>query len=217
MARAWTYSEIGGGHREDEDAFAVRAHPADERLLLAALADGVGGQSGGGRAARLACQLALDAAAALPPAGSSGSRLWPEILSAVDRALRDDHEAGHTTLVGFSVADRTVRGASCGDSALWCFGGESAERELTYRQRKDPPVGSGEATFARFARPLVAPWLLLAVSDGVWKYVGLGRLRELASGSRGEALLAALQTAARLPGSGTFQDDFTLIAIQDSE
>ena len=58
------------------------------------------------------------------------------------------------------------------------------------------------------------PWRLLAMSDGVWKYVGWDRIRDLAGRLSGEELLAELQVAARLPRSGQFPDDFTVVLIE---
>ncbi len=92
--------------------------------------------------------------------------------------------------------------------------GEPA-RDLTRGQRKDPPVGSGEATFTSFSALLAAPWSVLAMSDGVWKYVGWERLVQAVMNSRGEALVEKLQGFARLPRSGRFPDDFTIVALED--
>lgn len=212
MIAVLSYSEIGSGHRDNEDAFAVRPHPDDERRLLVALADGQGGQAGGGRAAQLAVRSALEEAAASP----AESLNWAAILRRADRAVSADAEAGYTTLIGLSVCGNVVAGASCGDSMALALGGGRAA-DLTRGQQKNPPVGSRDASFVPFEAVLVAPWRLLVMSDGVWKYVGRDRLRELASRHSGQALIDALQSAARLPGSGKFQDDFTLIVIQDSE
>src|SRR3954468_6603525 len=114
MAHVASFTEIGGDHRENEDAFAVRRHPGDERLLLAVLADGMGGQHGGGPAARLACQAALDAAAGTHASNLRDSFHWLAVLRAADEAVRDDDEAGYTTLIGFATDGLTVCGASCG-------------------------------------------------------------------------------------------------------
>jgi hypothetical protein len=54
------------------------------------------------------------------------------------------------------------------------------------------------------------------MSDGVWKYVGWERLMQAAAASRGDALLEALKGLARLPGSGRFPDDFTLVLFEDA-
>lgn len=87
---------------------------------------------------------------------------------------------------------------------------------VTGRQTKDPPVGSGEAFFVPFTAELTAPWVVIAMTDGVWKYAGWHRIKEAATRLRGRPLIDELQALARLPGSGEFQDDFTLILIQDN-
>ena len=51
------------------------------------------------------------------------------------------------------------------------------------------------------------------MTDGVWKYVGWGPIAVEAARHQGQALIDVLQQRARLPGSGEFQDDFTLIVI----
>ena len=88
---------------------------------------------------------------------------------------------------------------------------------MTARQTKIPPVGSGEAFFVPFTAELTAPWVVIAMTDGVWKYAGWQRIKEAGSRLRGQRLIDTLQKFARLPGSGNFQDDFTLIVIQDNE
>jgi hypothetical protein len=225
MVAVFSYSEAGEGHRENEDAFAVRAHPADESALLCFLADGQEGQPGCGTAARTATQSAMEILStfhlpsllARPPA-------WPDLLGRADQATAADPEAGYTTLLGFRVgADRlvgerlTLVGASVGESAVWLLDRAAGAQELTRKQRKDPPVGSGEARFVHFQAELRPPWLALAMSDGVWKSAGWKRVKDLAGRYRGQALMDELQSVARSPRGGTFPDDFTLIVIQDSE
>ena len=116
-------------------------------------------------------------------------------------------------LVGLCVVPGAVAGASCGDSAALLVCGGRA-RPLTAAQAKNPPVGSGAAPFVPFAAGLVRPWALLAMSDGVWKYAGWAAITQAASALRGRALLEALQARARLPGSGQFPDDFTLVLFE---
>jgi PPM family protein phosphatase len=215
MLSVLSYSEAGG-HPVNEDAFGVRAHPDDERCLLVALADGQGGQAGGAQAAQVACRAALDAAAGSPAASVPLSSFWPKLLHLADQAVCAETQAGYTTLIGLAIRDNVVVGASCGDSLVMtvCSGRTS---DLTRAQHKNPPVGSGDGFFVPFEAELVPPWLVLVMSDGVWKYVGWDRLREMARRHRGQALVDELQQAARLSGSGKLQDDFTLIVIQDSE
>ncbi len=75
-------------------------------------------------------------------------------------------------------------------------------------------MGSGAVDAALFTAAVGVPWKLLAMSDGVWKYVGWDRVIEVARRERGAALVAALQRSARLPGSGQFQDDFTVVVLE---
>jgi hypothetical protein len=84
---------------------------------------------------------------------------------------------------------------------------------LTEHQQKNPPVGSGAAIFVPFAARLVRPWVVLAMSDGVWKYVGWNHVFKAASANRGPRIIETIRDMARLPGSGTLQDDFTLVAF----
>jgi hypothetical protein len=203
-----SFSEAGG-HPHNEDAFGVRAHPADEKALLVALADGMGGQAGGGPAARTAVQVALETASQSP----LSELRWESVLSEADRAVERDSEAGYTTLVGLQIQEDQVVGASQGDSAVWFRDGAGHSGELTNHQNRGAPVGSGEARFVPFVVTLTPPWTVLVLSDGVWKYVGWGPIKLAAERLRGEELIQELASQARLPRSGHFPDDFTVVAI----
>jgi len=198
----------------NEDAFAVRPHPADPSCWLCVLADGQGGQAGGARAAQLACQTAAERAAGVTVNRLSDAAAWLSVLRGVDEVVCTDPQAGYTTLVGFAVIGGRLAGASCGDSAAWLADAAGKVHDLTAAQAKNPPVGSGVAAFMPFAAALPDRWLVLAMSDGVWKYVGCERVAELVRTHRGQDLLEALQAQARLPGSGMFQDDFTAVVLQ---
>lgn len=217
MLDVFTFSEPGG-HVVNEDAFAVRQHPSAPHCWLCTLADGQGGQPGGGRAARLACDTAMSFALRLPPHALAEPGAWDVVLRSADEAVRDDPQAGFTTLVGFCLVGGSVGalcGASSGDSALLALS-EHRAYALTQHQYKNPPVGSGAAVFVPFEAALSPPWTALAMSDGVWKYVGWEKLLETARAHRGQELLDALAALARLPGSGRFQDDFTAVALHDA-
>lgn len=213
MCSVFTFSEAGG-HPMNEDAFEVQRHPQDERCWLCTLADGQGGRAGGGRAAKLASRKAMQAATLHPSVSRSEHKLWVTILANADAEVRDDPEAGFTTLLGFCVRDGYLRGASSGDSAVVALTGGNAE-ELTQFQERNPPVGSGGAQFVPFATKLPRPWTVLAMSDGVWKYVGWDRLKEASNRLSGQALIDELQGQARLKRTGQLQDDFTLVVMQD--
>jgi len=76
-------------------------------------------------------------------------------------------------------------------------------------------VGSGDARIVSLSATLAAPWSVLAMSDGVWKYVGWERIVQAAGECRGERLVETLKGLARLPRSGQFQDDFTLVVFEE--
>lgn len=212
MLGVWSFSEAGG-HPANEDDFRVRVHPLDSDMVVCVVSDGQGGRSGGGEAARLACRVVMQEAADLLPKALRDQRTWADLLARADRAVEAEQAAGYTTVVGLAVTANRVVGGSSGDSAaILVTGAETVE--LTRHQRKNPPVGSAAATAVAFEAEPVVPWRLLVMTDGVWKYVGWPRVVEIARRAAGDALLAELQAAARLPGSGRFQDDFTVVLIE---
>jgi hypothetical protein len=139
------------------------------------------------------------------------------ILRRADETVSADPEAGYTTLIGFCVNGGNLYGASNGDSALVAIKANGCAEELTGNQAKDPPVGSASAQLVPFATKLIRPWLVLAMSDGVWKYVGLDRVKDIGTRLRGQVLVNCLQEEARLLGSRRLQDDFTVVLIQDRD
>jgi PPM family protein phosphatase len=216
MIRVTSFSEAGG-HPINEDAFVVLRHPSGSDDWLCFLADGQGGRAGGAEAARIACHAASEAALRRSPRALAKPTSWGPVLQEADRAVHQHPGAGFTTLVSFSITGGLLVGASCGDSAVWALSGSEPARDITKGQFKNPPVGSGAAMFVPFAAPLVGPWSVLSMSDGVWKYVGWERLVPTAAATRGEALVEALQGLARLPGSGCLPDDFTLVLFEDTD
>jgi PPM family protein phosphatase len=205
-----------GGHANNEDAFVVCRHPSASHCWLCLLADGQGGRSGGAHASRIACQIASEAALREAPGALSNPAVWSSILKQADRAVLADREAGFTTLLGFFITGESLTGASSGDSAVLALSKDRPAQELTKWQIKNPPVGSGEARFVPFSASLDIPWSVLAMSDGVWKYVGWERLVQAATSSRGERLVETLKGFARLPRSGQFQDDFTVVVLEQA-
>jgi PPM family protein phosphatase len=73
---------------------------------------------------------------------------------------------------------------------------------------------SAEARFAPFGAALVAPWSVVACSDGVWKFAGWERVLEAVRVERGQQLLERLQSFVRASNSGKFHDDFTVVLFE---
>src|SRR5436309_4220580 len=162
-------TEIGCGP-VNEDSFLVRPHPTDGNCLLCAVADGQGGQPLGGPAARLACQVCIDLASRATPDRLASPIVWADIIRQTDQTVAGDRTAGLTTLVGLSISGHRVDGASSGDSAAVILGPGQPMRILTAQQRKGPPVGSGSVMAVGFSAVMTAPWKLLVMTDGGWKY-----------------------------------------------
>ncbi len=213
MINVTSFSEAGG-HAQCEDAFEVHRHPSDPECWLCVLADGQGGQSGGAEAARLACRVAAQAALRLTPRQLCDPSMWIPLLEQADAAVCADPDAGYTTLIGLCIIGAALLGASSGDSAVLVVSEGGVPRQATADQLKNPPVGSGAARFVPFSASLAGRWSVLAMSDGVWKYAGWERIFEAVATHRDEAVVAALQAAARLRRSGQFPDDFTIVVFE---
>jgi hypothetical protein len=214
MIDVFSFSEPGG-HIENEDAHAVRLFQSDPEIYLCAVADGQGGQPGGGAAARVARTTCIDAASKFAAVSLCVPKTWNQILQTVDRAVADEPTAGFTTLAAFCLTAEHIYGASCGDSAVVSLRAQEIPTILTAQQCKNPPIGSGFASAVSFSARLRAPWTVLAMSDGVWKYAGWENLFKVAAGrSRGEEICTALRECAQLPRTGALQDDFTLVVLQ---
>ncbi len=215
MYGIFTFTECGG-HARNEDAFAIASHPDDSSCCICALADGQGGRAGGRDAAQIACRVAIETSLSHSPKQLARPNSWPTILRAADDSVYGSSDAGFTTLVAACIMASAVCGASSGDSAAIVLTGGKDHHQLTNNQIKNPPVGSGVAEFVPFASRLIAPWLVLLMSDGVWKYAGWDTIVSIITQHDGQAMIDSLQDSARLPVSGDFQDDFTVLAVQNA-
>src|SRR5262249_24078844 len=135
-----TSCSVAGGHPSNEDAFEILRHPAGQSCWIGALADGQGGQAGGGEAARLACRGLIETVLTRPVRSAAIASTWVNAVRLADERVCADPIAGYTTLIGFAVAGGHVIGAANGDSALWVAGAAERILDLTARQAKNPPV-----------------------------------------------------------------------------
>ena len=207
----YTFTEAGDGHA-NEDAIAYRSHPHTDNFALCALADGQGGRSSGGIAARAAVLLALDAACEVKPEALLSPLRWVDVCNITDRRVAAEPDAGYCTLVALVAAGEWVIGASSGDSAAVLILEHSAVI-LTDRQHKNPPVGSGAAKFEAFSARPGTRWRVLVVSDGVWKYVGWEIMIAVGRRAQGNQVAAALRQVV-LQSHGLLPDDFSVIVIE---
>ncbi len=213
MLRTFSFT-AAGGHIDNEDAFQVVSRPDAPNIVICSIADGQGGQAAGGPAASRAVRSCVEQAQRTRLAHLLVPHTWKQIITEADRAVHDEPDVGFTTLVALATDGRFVCGASVGDSAAVLMLPGKPLVVLTDDQEKNPPIGSASAWPVAFGTALTAPWTLVLMTDGVWKYTNWQAV--LAGPMRpGDVLLAELQAQARLRPDGPFQDDFTVIILQD--
>lgn len=185
----------------------------DDGVVLLVLADGAGGQAGGGRAAQ---RVAAGATKHFCEGSSEIDPVpWLSWMREMDRSLSLDPTCGETTAIVCVVDGPLVGGCSVGDSEAWIFESTSIV-DLTSAQRRKPLLGSGQANphpfFVRRSTRTRGSSTLLLGSDGLFKYASRDRIAELVSASPFPKLLDALVESVRLP-TGALHDDVGLIAL----
>ncbi len=212
---------LAGELGPNEDACVSRFHPRRQTAALCAVSDGQGGRPGGAAASSLACEAIVGLASECSPWRLHWPTTWRSLARRTDCQVRALPGAGFCTLVGLAVTARRVSGAACGDSAAVLAVGNDATQFLTRDQQKDPPVGSGNASFTFFTARVSPgkPWTLLLMTDGVWKFTGLDPVIEAAiSRAPAPLIIDQLRTAARRNAPllrRSFRDDFTVIVVQN--
>jgi PPM family protein phosphatase len=203
-----------GGHPVNEDAFEVGPHPMDPECWTCLVADGQGGREGGGEAAREACRSAGAIAMSIAPRKLRDGKTWTKILKQADEKVSLTEQAGFAAFLGMAFDETGVWGASNGDCAVLAVSSSGAAVELTRDQIKNPPLGSGAAAITPFKMNMGGEWMLLAMTDGVWKYAGWDAIIAHISRHRGRELLDEILRSARAGGGNGLQDDFTLVVCE---
>ena len=178
--------------------------------LLLAIADGVGGQPGGGEAAALAIEtIELES----QKLAQQGKRLLPGFFHALDDALAAHSDAGQTTLVALCVTPQKILGTSVGDSEAWWITAEG-HFDLTEAQKRKPLSRNGSRRVpVPFELKLTQPGTLLLATDGLFKYADPLAITEAVRTAEGlEAAADALLTLAA--PAGRYYDDLALILVR---
>lgn len=193
-----------------EDRLAV--HHLDGGFVVV-VADGVGGVSGGGRAADLAVKIVGDAIER-GTFNRSSAHPWVELLIHADAIIASDRYAGETTIVVMAVADDGhVVGVSCGDSGAVVIGADGDLDELTSKQHKKRRLGSGRALPVAFERTLLDGTLVVA-TDGLLSFARPEVIARFAVEHEDlDEAVEALVRAVRLP-SGGLQDDVAVVVVR---
>lgn len=175
----------------------------DRRVVI--LADGVGGISGGARAADWFIRGVREAAAGL----ASAEACW-ELMRRLDGEIAEANVCGETTGIVVVLRAEGLFGASVGDSAAWLFA-IAGRTELTGGQMRKPFLGSGTAWPHRFEQRSVSGTLVVA-TDGLWKYTSLEVIEKKARAGAPEKLATELAELVRMR-SGGFQDDVGIVTV----
>lgn len=122
-----------GDRREQQDRVDLFAHPKRPGILMAVLADGMGGHSGGAMAAEQVIVRAHQNLAVYAPQAETPRECLEEIIRdahvAVTLTRFTSEKDPHTTAVVFLLHGGKASWAHCGDSRLYHFRGtETASR-----------------------------------------------------------------------------------------
>ncbi len=203
--RVLFHSQPSHPKRENQDAIEIRRN-GSARLI--ALADGMGGQAGGAKAARLAVQSALGFLEDAPnPFDADTLRL---AVSVADEAVEADEDAGFSTLIVLVCDEHKIAGASVGDSMAWHIM-PRGEMELTYKQRNRPPLGSGACPGTPFEYDVRDDEQLLLMSDGVFRWVGIEIIARTCRESSDSEMMSHLLELQKRNERGDLPDDWSAI------
>jgi PPM family protein phosphatase len=202
-----TASKIFGADGEADDRVGIFTR---DRVVLLAVADGAGGQSGGAAAAQ--CIVDRAAERFRQPGEVNDPVLWVAWMRDLDRDIEADRGLGESTAVVCLVEDgQFLCGCSVGDSEGLLITPDAVV-DLTRGQKRKPLIGSGRAQPQGFFVRRTVGTLLLG-TDGLFKYATRDRITDVVRRESFAELLDRLVAAVRLP-SGALQDDVGLVAFR---
>lgn len=233
-----------GDRREQQDRSAIFAHPTRRGVMLAALADGMGGHSGGAMAAEQVMLKARQNLEIYNPGEPPDELLTSTINEAhvVIKLTRFTSEQDpHSTAVLLLLQGGRADWAHTGDSRLYHFRGSSLmhlsgdhslvaemvrKGSLTADQAKSYPHknvligclgGEREPTIdLGHAAPLQAGDAFLLCSDGLWAYFEPQELGGVLAAHAPRAAAEMLINRARQRGEGA-GDNISLVIVKLSD
>lgn len=188
-----------GDRQEQQDRVALFAHPTQKGTLLAVLADGMGGHTGGALAAEQVIQSAKQSFQTSPPAGVNIEDMLAAGINDAHDGIKlsrfTSEQDPHSTACAFILQPGRADWAHCGDSRIYHYrDGVKVSRTydhshvmnlvkmgyLTEEQAESHPqknlliscLGDNDAPKIDFGKtmPLVGGDCFLLCSDGLWAY-----------------------------------------------
>lgn len=231
-----------GDRKEQQDRVAVLTHPSHPGALLVALADGMGGHSGGAMAAEQVVMAAQQNFDSFTPATEQPEQLLDAVIRDAHSSIRlsrfTSEQDPHSTVVVFMLYRGKAYWAHCGDSRLYYFHGAelavrtqdhslvgelqrrgklSEEEALHHPQRNVLVACLGSDRFPKVehggCEVLSANDRFLICSDGLWNYFGDDELSATLAGySANDAAQRLLDQARERAGGGG--DNVSLAVIR---
>lgn len=231
-----------GDRIEQQDRVGVFAHPSQPGTMMAVLADGMGGHSGGAIAAEQVLLKARQNFETYAPRDESPARLLEGIVCEAHLVIRltrlTTEKDPHSTAVVMVLQPGHVSWAHCGDSRLYHFRGatllsrsqdHSLVGQLQRRGRLNEAgarvhpqrnvllscLGSErtpEVAFGEAVRPQAGDSFLLC-SDGLWGHLSDAELGAAIATRRAREAAEILVGRARQRGAGTC-DNISLALIK---
>jgi serine/threonine protein phosphatase PrpC len=198
---------------DNQDAAAWSRSEDPGAVQWGVVADGHGGRPGGAAAARTAVLAASTFLTRLAYLPSTEELL---LLGRVcDERVRDEGEAGFTTLCLAVVSMGRGRILRCGDSRAYLFQPAPDGGLLTQVAEaapQHPLLGSGQARFGVNRMELSADQVLLICSDGLLDVLGEPEVRDCLAACTADPASDLLQTARRRAPGG-FSDDVSVVTL----
>ena len=191
------YVEQGGEEMQDR----AEIFQCGERIVVA-IADGVGGISGGTLAAETFVYNVQNAVQFLIDADHCH-----RLLHQVDWLLAGDLNGAETTGVVAVIDSGKVFGASCGDSGARLYRHDEVV-DVTPSGRSRSFLGSGNALVTEFVTEMKGT--LVVATDGLWKYAKSSDIDAAIGNAAPQQLASALADLARLT-TRKLQDDIAIV------
>jgi len=195
-----TLAQSGGG--EDR----IKIIQFDSKTIAAALADGAGGSSAGGRAAGYAVENLTQKHL------TDYGELFDTILK-LDHHLKVDPFAGLSTIVSIYTNELNFIGAVVGDSdALLIRDGMVSN--LAPNKELQPLLGDGEAFPSVFSGSIENSVLILC-SDGLSKYISSSDTLKICSENDDPSDIVDKLINAVVLSNGLLQDDVSVVVLSE--